>query len=623
MRNLRNQFRRFVSPTGEDEGVVPATPSLSLTQIVRRFWPDARPYRRWIPALLVLIALAAAIETAEIWLFKLLVDDVLVPGEVSPLLWIALAYLTLTLVGGLVNFGDEYLSDWLSEHFLLNLRSRVFGHVQGLSLDVLDRRRLGDVIARVTDDVRTIETFVLSGLTDGLGSILRIVFFSAALFYLQWQLALVALVVVPLFYFAARTFGRLIKRTAREARRRSGSLTALAEQSLTNVALVQASNRQEHELRRFRSEGEGIVRARLASTRIHALFSPVVDLIELAGVLLVIVLGTLAVANGSLTIGGILVFITYLTQLYSPVRSLSSLSNRFFEAAAGAERVIELLDERPRVTERPDAVRLGRARGVLELAEVDFTYPGSSRPAVHGLSLRAEPGETVALVGASGAGKSTVARLLLRFYDPDAGAARLDGHDLRELELASLRRNVALLAQEGLIMRGTVRENIGYGRPGATEPEIVAAARSAGAEDFILDLPEGYDTDLRERGRRLSGGQRQRIAIARALACDAPALILDEPTTGLDADARMALAEPLRRLMSERTTIVISHDLLTVRDADRILVLSGGRVIESGDHEQLLARGDAYAAIWSLHHGNATGVHASHENPGHLVGALP
>jgi ATP-binding cassette, subfamily B, bacterial len=289
------------------------------------------------------------------------------------------------------------------------------------------------------------------------------------------------------------------------------------------------------------------------------------------------------------------VFIAYLSRLYGPVRDLSSLSTTVFKALAGAERVIELLDEPPRVTEKPGAVRLEGVRGAVELDDVWFAYDG--RPALRGVTLRAAPGERVALVGASGAGKSTIARVLLRWGDPDSGAVRLDGHDLRDVELASLRRSVALLLQETLVLHGSVRENIAYARPEATEEQIEAAARAAGAHEFVVRLPDGYDADLGEGGRRLSGGQRQRIAIARALLADSPVLVLDEPTSGLDAE----LAASLRDLARDRTTLVISHDLLMTRDADLILVLADGEVIERGRHEELLALGGTYARLWTLH----------------------
>jgi ABC-type multidrug transport system fused ATPase/permease subunit len=445
---------------------------------------------------------------------------------------------------------------------------------------VLDRRRLGDTLARLSGDVQTIEGFVLGALAEAVSALARIAIFTAVLLYLQWDLALVSLVVAPVFWATARRFSRLIRHASREKRRRAGSLGAVAEEGLANATLVQATNREEAELQRFEQENEGIFRAELAATRIRALFAPLVELIELLGVLLVLGWGTWALSQGSLTLGGLLAFLAYLGLLYRPVRDLGQLATGVFEASAAAERVLELLRHEPRVTDRPGARPLGRGRGELEFDRVTFRYPGAERSALEDVSLRVRQGETVVVEGRSGAGKSTLARLLLRIYDPVDGAVRLDGVDLRDLTLASVRDNVGLLPQEQLLFDATLRENVLYATPVASEAELRSVARLTGLDRLVEILPEGWDTPVGQRGRALSGGQRQRVALARTLLRDTPVLVLDEPLTGLDADAAESLLDTLAAASAGRTTIVISHDPRTRRIADRVLAVAEGMVPE-------------------------------------------
>lgn len=553
---------RSLAPAPDDHRLVADAPHVRVPAIFHRFWPLARRYRAPWAVGLALAALLPAVEAAEIWLFKHVVDDVLVPSDLHALIPLAAAMAALALLGALISFGDEYAATWVGERFTLDLRARLFAHLQSFEPDALDRRRHGDVLARATGDLHAIETVLLSARAEAVQAAARLVFFAGALFLLSWKLALASLIVLPPLYYAAKRFGRLARRAARERRRRSGSVGAVLEEALANTALVQAANAQLHERARLRRENEGAIAAELAGTRIAGLFAPVVDMIELAGALAIIALGTLALGAGELSLGGLLAFLAYLSQLYRPLGDLARLYSRVFEATAGAERVIELLDTRPRVVERPGARALPSARGALELRAVHFAYPGD-RPALSGLSLRLSPGRSVALVGASGSGKSTVAKLAVRFLDPDAGSLHLDGHDVRDLTLASLRHNVALLLQDAPLLDGTIADNVAYGRPAATAAEIAAALAATG-----LDLPP--ETPVGQRGRALSGGQRRRVALARALLQDAPVLILDEPTAGLDEPTAERV---IPRLLRGRATLLITHDRALAAVADEVVAL--------------------------------------------------
>ncbi|MBV9140960.1 MAG: ABC transporter ATP-binding protein [Pseudonocardiales bacterium] len=596
--------RSLVRPAPVDGvgSLVEVAPAAGVREVFRRFWPDARPFRRWLWLSLVLVVITPLVDTGAVLLFRVLVDRVLVPRDFSAFPLVAAAFVVVTVLVGALAFAGQYLGAWIGEHFLHRMRTRVFAHLHTLSVSFFDRRRLGDLLSRLTGDVAAIENVVLSGVVGIVANVVRIVVFAAALFVLDWRLALASLIAVPAFWATARVFARRIKIASQEVRARAGSIAVVAEESLGNATLIQAYGREGAELARFGAQSMGSVHAELAATRVGALFSPLVDLIHVLGILTILGVGIWELAAGHISLGALLAFLVFLAQMYQPVQGLGSLSTSLFGAAAAAERIIELLDEHPTVTAPAHPVALGRPQGALRLEHVSFTYPDTTTPVLTDINLTVAPGQTTAIVGASGAGKTTLLKLLLRFYDPTAGTITLDGTDLREADPGHLRAAIAIVLQETLLLDGTIAENILAGRPDATHEQLLTAAHAADAHEFITALPEGYHTRVGQRGRLLSGGERQRIAIARAMIRDAPLLLLDEPTASLDAQATQRVLTPLRRLITGRTTIVISHNLLTVTDADQIIYLHHGRITETGTHAQLLANNHHYAYLYHLHH---------------------
>lgn len=562
----------LLRPERDAAPIVGEAPPMTVVEVVRRFWPDVRPLRWWLLVLVVLLAAAPLIAVLEVLLFQRLVDDVLVPASLEPLLWLAVLFVGLNLLSAVISGVDDLLSTWISQKFLVGLRTTVFRHVLAHPSHVHDRNRLGDTMSRLTSDTAAVESFMIGQFATGTGSVLRLVIYSVALFWMQWQLALAAMIAAPLLYLVATHFSRLVKDVSRERRRRAGSLSAITEERLSNAALVQTYNREDAAVADYHHQNRAIASAELVGARIRAVFLPLADLAELAGTLAVIALGTWALATDRLTLGGLMAFLALLVQCYSPLRSLGNLLPALYSATAGVERMVELLDE-PLPQDAPGARDLTRVRGAIELAGVRVRYPGATRDALSASSFRIEAGELVALVGPSGAGKSTVARLLTRHVEVADGAVRLDGQDLRDLTARSVRDAVTLVPQETALLDATIAENIEFGRPGASRLEVLEAARRADADTFVRALPQGYDTRVGQRGRSLSGGQRQRIAVARALLRDAPVLFLDEPTTGLDADTSRRLMAAVAQHRAGRTVIVATHDPVALEYVDRVVRL--------------------------------------------------
>ncbi|MEU2688152.1 ABC transporter ATP-binding protein [Streptomyces hygroscopicus] len=589
------------------EGRERTAPRLTARQAFRRFWPLTQGDRHRLVLICVCVIAAALAETAAILLFSDLTDNALRRGSLSAFWTPAAQWLAVAVLGAAVGYLGNSLAVWTAERFVLRLRARVFAHVQELPPHFFQRHRQGDLVERLTGDVESIEQMVVSGVVGTVSAVFSTVLFSLAAFRLRWDLALATFVLAPLFWLAARRFSGRITSVARDERVADGAITSVVEESLGNIVLTQAYNRKDAEERRLGREAGAWLRASVAGARMSELYEQLVEVIETLCVLAVIGLGAWEISQDRMTIGQLLAFAAFLGYLYPPIRNLGQLGLTLTAATAGAERLVEILDAEPAVSDPPPgaAVAPWRVHGTVEFDRVGFRYPGGDRRTLAGVSFTARPGEFVLITGASGAGKSTVSKLLTRFYDPMEGQVRLDGVPLPAMPLDFLREHVTLLPQETLILHDTIRENIACGRPGAAEHEIVQAARDAAAHDFIAALPEGYDTRIDPHTARLSGGQLQRIAIARAMLRDAPVLVLDEPTTGLDALAARRVVRPLRRLMSGRTTIMITHDLNLAPDADRVLVLDHGRVVETGTHHDLLALGGAYARLHGSQNGSS------------------
>jgi ATP-binding cassette, subfamily B, bacterial len=540
----------------------------------RWFWRYTRGNRRWM-VLGGLASLAVAgCELGTVVLFDAVTDRVLEKKDLHAFWPLAQAWLGVVVAAAVAMFAGHYLLALSGERFALLLRDAVIKRIQQLPPDYLGKQRLGDLMVRLTEDIAVIEGIVCSGAVSVVTALLSMLLFGGAAFRLSWRLAAVACVSAPVFWLATKGFSRPMRRAAERQRLVTGRITSAIEESLANQAMVQAFNQQTGEFRRLHDAGQSWLRANMNETRLSATYGPLTYIIESAGVLAVFGFGAWQLCQGTIALGGLIAFAMLLTYVYPPLQQLGGLPLAISEASSSVERITEILTTPRLVTESTRLTTRRESIGLLEAQDVTFCYPGARRPVLDHLSFRIWPGQILAITGPSGSGKSTIAKLLLRFYDPLAGRIMLDGIDIRDMTLKELRDNITLMQQETLLFSGTVWDNIQYAKPEAPGREVIAAAKVADAHDFIRRLPDGYDSQVGQRGRLLSGGQRQRISLARAILRDSPVLVLDEPTTGLSpADARN-LMKTLTPVIRQRTTILITHDRHLAAMADHVVTIS-------------------------------------------------
>ncbi len=567
------------------------------TKKLRKLLPYFRPYRWQVAATLLLMIVLSAAGLASPALAQIAIDDGIGQSDKQVLVVAVLLLVGAGLVGWVAGYGQTYLSSWVGERMLLDLRTDVFAHLMGLSIGHHERVPTGVTVSRLTSDIEALRQLVTDGITTLVVQGLTFVGVIAILFSYDWKLALVAFVVFPFLAIATAVF-RVTSATAyRRTREKVADVLAALQETISGIRVVQGFGRQEPAAAAFRQVNDEYREANLQTIRLSASYFPTVEFLTAIGTAMVLLFGGWRVLDGNLTIGVLVAFLGYVVVFFDPIQQLSQLYGTFQSAMAALEKTLGVLETKPTMVDRPGAVDLPPISGSIALRDVTFGY--LDEPVVRDVNLEIRAGETVALVGPTGAGKSTLAKLIARFYDPDRGAVLIDGHDLRDVTQGSLRAQLGIVPQEGFLFSGTVAQNLRFARPDATDEQLEAACAAVGAMEFVAALPEGFDTQIEERGARLSAGQRQLLAFARALVADPALLILDEATSSVDLRTEARIEEALSTLLAGRTAVVIAHRLSTIRDADRIVVVEGGRVVEQGSHDQLLATGGRYAQLYT------------------------
>ena len=566
-------------------------------ETARRLLGELRPYRGSLALALVLVVIGALSQAGGPWLIGRAIDRNILGDDPGGLYGTMALLFGVYVAGTLATRGQIRQVGTVGQSVLASLRRRIFERLQSLPLKYFDRHPAGDLMSRVTNDVDTLNQLLSQGITQILGSLFSLVGIVVAMLVLDWRLAVVCFAIIPVMLLTNVFFARRARRAFRTTRQTVSDVTAGLQEEIIGVREAQAFNRTEANIERFRERNAANRAANIQAVAIPSAFAPAIDVLSTLATAVVIGYGGYLVVMGTLTVGLLTAFLIYVQQFFRPIQLASQVYTQAQAALAGAERIYEILDEEPEPPDPPDAERLEEVEGRIEFESVTFAYE-AGRPVLRDVSFEVEPGQTVALVGPTGAGKTTIANLIPRFYDAAEGSVRVDDRDVREVERRSVRRHIATVLQEPFLFSGTVAENIGYGRLDATREEIEAAARAVSAHDFIMALPEGYDTPLGTGGGTLSGGQRQIISFARAVLADPRILILDEATSNIDTRTEVLIQEALRTLLGGRTSVVIAHRLSTIRNADVILVIESGRVAERGTHASLLSTGGLYADLY-------------------------
>ena len=561
-----------------------------------------KPYKQRLIEAVVCIVVAAAANLYLPWVIKDMIDKVLAARDMDMLNLICVGIVVIFFVRGIFYYGQGYLVSYIGQRVIVDVRDVLFRKLQRLPISFFDRHQTGEVMSYISNDVAALQSALVERMVEMMTE--SAIFFGSLVMMvlLDWKLSILTLITVPLVGLAMDIFGKKVRSAGAVIQARMSDITALMQESISSERVVKSFVREEFEIDRFHTQNELNFRAVMKDAQLSSLLTPTVEFLAALAVTVIIWFGGKEVVDGVITAGTLVAFLTYAVNLANPVKRLSRIYAQIQKAMAGADRVFALLDMEETVTSAPGAKTLPPVEGRVCFSDVSFSYR-EDVPALTDLTFTAEPGQMIAFVGPSGAGKSTVANLIPRFYDVTGGSITVDGYDVRDVTTESLRSQIGIVPQETVLFSATVRENIRYGRLDATDAEIEAAAKSANAHEFITALPEGYDTEIGERGANLSGGQRQRIAIARAILKDPRILILDEATSALDTESEKVVQAALDRLMVGRTSFVIAHRLSTIIGADRIYVLDGGRVREQGTHEELLAAGGLYAGLYQIQYG--------------------